>query len=62
MENVFDYHSNDIFPGLQNIIEKKYPHLKHIPIVKKIVRYLFYTKNFFIRLKDYLYISKFFKK
>ncbi len=62
MENVFDYGFNDNFPNLQNIIEKKYPKLKHIPILKKIVRYLFYTKNFFIRFKDYLYISKFFKK
>ena len=61
MENVFDYGFNDNFPGLQNTIEKKYPKLKHIPILKKIVRYLFYTKNFFIRLKDSLYNSKFFK-
>ena len=61
MENVFDYGFNDNFPGLQNTIEKKYPKLKQIPILKKIVRYLFYTKNFFIRLKDSLYNSKFFK-
>ena len=61
MDDTFDYGFNDNFPAIQNTIEKKYPKLKHIPVIKKIIRYLFYTKNFFIRIKDFLYISKFFR-
>ena len=58
---VADFSFREFFPKIQDKIENNYLFLKKIPFIKKIVRYLFYTKNFFVRFKENRYLKKFFK-
>ena len=58
---VADFSFREFFPKIQDKIENNYLFLKKIPFIKKIVRYLFYTKNFFVRFKENRSLKKFFK-
>ena len=60
--NVADYRATDYFPKVDRFINKKVPALKKIPVIKKIIRYFFYTHNFIIKFQYYLKLKKFFKK
>ena len=59
--DVVDFRTNDYFPRIDNFIRSKLPSLRKIPVIKKVVRYLFYTHNFVVRIRYYLKIKKFFK-
>jgi len=59
--NLADMRTSDHFPKISNYIEKKLSFLHKILIIKKIVRYLFYTHNFIIKIKHYFKLTKYFK-
>ena len=58
---VADMRTSDHFPKISNYIENKFSFLHNILIIKKIVRYLFYTHNFVVKIKHYLKLKKYFK-
>jgi len=60
-ENVIDMRKNDYFPTISNFISNKYPKLNSIPIIKKIIRKIFYTNNFIVKIKNFFKIKKYFK-
>ena len=55
-----DMRTSDYFPRISNYIEKNFSILHKIIIIKKIVRYLFYTNNFIVKIKHYLKLKKYF--
>jgi len=65
-KNFFDEEFEDksfleFFPKIQNFINKKLFFIKKIPLLKNLIRILFYKKNIFIKLREYLILKKFFK-
>ena len=61
-ENYFiDGSFSEFFPKIQNLIDKKFIFLKKIPILKKIIRALFYKKNIVAKIKEYYLLKKYFK-
>ena len=58
---VSDLRSSDYFPKIDNYLNKSLPVVKKLPIIKKIIRYLFYTHNFIIKIKYYFKLKKYFK-
>lgn len=58
---VADQRTNDYFPKISSLIDRKFSFLKKIPIVKKIIRYLFYTHNFFVKIRYYFKLKKYFR-
>ena len=58
---IADMRTSDYFPKASSYIKNKFPFLHNILIVKKIVRYLFYTHNFIIKIKHYFRLKKYFK-
>ena len=59
--DVADYRTNDYFPTISSFIDKRLSFLKRLPVIKKIIRYLFYTHNIFVKFKYYLKLKKYFK-
>ena len=59
--DVNDLRQSDFFPSVDRYINNNLPSLKKIPIIKKIIRYLFYTNNFIIKIINYFKLSKYFK-
>ena len=51
----------DHFPKIVNYIDKNLPALHRLPIIRKIVRYLFYSHNFIVKIKHNLKSKKYFK-
>ena len=51
---------SEFFPKIQKFIDKKIFFIRKIPILKNLVRILFYKKNVFIKFKEYLILKKFF--
>ena len=58
---VSDLRHSDYFPKVDNFINRNLPSLKKVPILKKIIRYLFYTHNFIIKIRYYFKLKKYFK-
>ena len=58
---VADLRHSDYFPKVDNYLNKNLAILKKLPILKKIIRYLFYTHNFIIKIKHYLKLKEYFK-
>ena len=58
---VADQRTNDYFPKISSLIDSKFSFLKKLPIIKKIVRYLFYTHNIFVKIRYYFKLKKYFK-
>ena len=58
---VSDLRHSDYFPKVDNFINRNLPSLKKIPVLKKIIRYLFYTHNFIIKIRYYFKLKKYFK-
>ena len=58
---VSDLRHSDYFPKVDNFINKNMPSFKKIPVLKKIIRYLFYTHNFIIKIKYYFKLKRYFK-
>ena len=58
---VADLRHSDYFPKIDNYLNKNLPVVKKLPILKKIIRYLFYTHNFIIKIKYYFKLKKYFK-
>ena len=56
-----DLRTNDYFPKISSYINKNLPILHKIPIVKKVIRYLFFSNNFILKIKYYLKLKKYFK-
>ena len=61
MFKVTDLRTTDHFPKISNYIDTKLKVLHKLPIIRKIVRYLFYSHNFIVKIKHYLKIKKYFK-
>ena len=60
LENIHDLRNNDYFPKISNFINKKYPNLHKIPILKKIVRKFFFNHNIWVKIKNYINLKKYF--
>ncbi len=60
LDNLQDLRNNDYFPKISNFINKKYPKLHDIPIIKKIIRKLFFIHNIFIKIKNRFNLKKYF--
>ena len=60
-EYVWDGSFTDFFPKINSFIDNKLKFLKEMPILKKIVRILFYKKNFIVKLKEFFFLRKYFK-
>jgi len=58
---VADLRYSDYFPKVDSYLNKNLAILKKLPIIKKIIRYLFYKHNFLIKIKHYLKLRKYFK-
>jgi len=58
---VSDLRHSDYFPKIDDFINKNLPSFKKIPILKKIIRYLFYTHNFIVKIKYHFKLKKYFK-
>jgi hypothetical protein len=58
---VADLRHDDYFPKVHNYLNKNLLILKKLPVLKKIIRYLFYTHNFIIKIKYYFKLKKYFK-
>ena len=56
-----DLRNTDYFPKISNQIDKKFKILHKLPVIKKIIRYFFYSHNFVIKIIYYLKIKKYFK-
>jgi len=56
-----DFSRTEFFLKIQKIIDAKLSILKKIPVIKKIVRILFYRRNIIWRIKEYFLLKKFFK-
>jgi len=61
MFKVTDLRTTDHFPKISNYIDTKLKVLHKLPIIRKIVRYLFYSHNFIVKIKHYLKSNKYFK-
>ena len=61
MFKVTDLRTTDYFPKISNYIDTKLKVLHKLPIIRKIVRYLFYSHNFIVKIKHYLKSKKYFK-
>jgi len=61
MFNINDLRNTDHFPKISNYIEKKMPIIHKLPIIRKIIRYLFYSHNFIVKTKHYFKLKKYFK-
>ena len=61
LENVHDLRNTDYFPKATTLINKKYPKLHNISIIKKIVRKVFFNHNLLVKIKNYLNLKKYFK-
>mgnify|MGYP001293966906 CR=1 FL=1 len=60
LENINDLRNNDYFPNVSSFINNKFPKLKEIPIIKKVIRKFFFNHNIFIKIKNYLNLRKYF--
>ena len=58
---VADLRTADHFPKITNYINKNLPVLHRLLIIRKIVRYLFYSHNFIVKIKHYFKLKKYFK-
>jgi len=61
MFKVADLRTDDHFPKISNYINKNLPVLHRLVIIRKIVRYLFYSHNFIVKIKHYFKLKKYFK-
>ena len=59
--NTNDLRTNDYFPKASSFINKNLPILHKILVIKKIIRYLFYSNNFILKIKYYFKLKKYFK-
>ena len=60
-KDIFDLRTTDYFPKISNYINNNIPILHKLPIIKKIVRKLFFTHNFIIKIINYFKLKKYFK-
>ena len=58
---VADLKYSDYFPNVDNYLNKNLRILKKLPVLKKIIRYLFRTHNFIIKIRYYFKLRKYFK-
>jgi len=60
-EYLWDGSFSEFFPYIQKHIDGRFKFLKEVPVIKKIVRLLFYKKNFIAKLKEGFFLRKYFK-
>ena len=56
-----DLRTTDHFPKISRYIDKNLAYLHKIPIIRKIIRYFFYSHNFMVKIKHYFKLNKYFK-
>ncbi len=61
MLKFIDLRTTDHFPKIVNYIDKNLPTLHRLPIIRKIIRYLFYSHNFMVKIKYYFKLKKYFQ-
>ena len=61
LDNMHDMGRLNYFPKISRFINEHLPNLHNIPIIKKVVRKLFFNNNLLIKIKNHLILKKFFK-
>ncbi len=61
LPNIYDFRKTDYFPKVSHLINEKFPNLHKIPVVKKIIRKLFFNHNIWVKIKNYFNLKKYFK-
>ena len=61
MFKVADLRTTDHFPKISNYIDTKLAVLHKLPMIRKIIRYLFYSHNFIVKIKHNLKSKQYFK-
>ena len=61
MFKIDDLRNTDHFPKISAYIDKKIPSLHRLPVIRKIIRYFFYSHNFIVKIKHYFNLKKYFK-
>jgi len=59
--HVIDHRTSDYFPTINSFIDRRLSFLKSLPVIKKIIRYFFYTHNIFVKFRYYFKLKKYFK-
>ena len=59
--DVHDLRTTDYFPKISNFINRKFPSLHKIAVIKKIIRKIFFNHNLIVKIKNYLSLKKYFK-
>ena len=61
LDNMRDMGRLNYFPKISRFIDEHLPNLHNIPIIKKIIRKLFFNNNLLIKIKNHLILKKYFK-
>lgn len=60
LKDMYDMYKTNYFPRISKLINEKYSFLNKTPILRKIIRKIFFTNNFLVRFKNYLKLKKYF--
>ena len=55
-----DVYKTNYFPRISKFINEKFPNLHEIPIIKKIIRKIFFNHNIWIKIRNNLRLKKYF--
>ena len=61
MFEAIDLRTTDHFPKISAFIDNRLSFLHKLPVIKKIIRYLFYSHNFLVKIKHNFNLKKYFK-
>ena len=60
LEDIQDVFKMNYFPKISKLINEKYPVLHKIPIIKKIIRKLFFNHNLWVKIRNNFKLRKYF--
>ena len=60
LEDMQDVYKTNYFPRVSKFINEKFPNLHEIPIIKKIIRKIFFNHNIWIKIRNNLRLKKYF--
>jgi len=60
-KHIHDFRTYDYFPKISKYINNDFPILHRLPVIKKVIRKLFFTHNFIVKIINYFKLRKYFK-
>ena len=60
LEDMQDVYKTNYFPRISKFINEKFPNLHEIPIIKKIIKKIFFNHNIWIKIRNNLRLKKYF--